>query len=195
TKKYGYDAGFLFAVGDGNHSLVTAKKHWESIREGLSEEERLNHPARYALAEIENLWSPAIKFEPIHRIIFGNTEGLLAELESAAGGVSKLGVLTAGGRTEIAVSDNSIEAISQIQRFIDKKLKDKAPFEVDYIHGDDYLKEIHKFKGGIALFMPKVKKSELFPYVLKQGVMPKKSFSMGDAEEKRYYLEAKKITK
>lgn len=192
-EKYGKNAGFLFAVGDGNHSLVTAKRHWEAVREGLSEEERENHPARFALVEVENLHSDSLVFEPIHRVLFGKTDGVLDELAAVCGGTGSVKAESVAGEREISVSSSSIEAIAQIQKYLDERLKRNDGLEVDYVHGAEYTRQVARNLGGIALLMPTVQKNELFPFVLERGVMPKKSFSMGEAEEKRYYLEGKKI--
>lgn len=191
--KYGRDAGFLFAVGDGNHSLVTAKTHWENLKGTLPESEREKHPARFALVEVENIHSAGLVFEPIHRVLFGNVKDVVDELQAACGGDGFVTLVTADGDKKLAVSANGIEAIAQIQGFIDRKLADKNGFQVDYIHGENYTRQVTENLGGIGILMPTVAKSELFPFVLEHGVMPKKSFSMGEAEEKRYYFEAKKI--
>ncbi|MDR3217123.1 MAG: DUF1015 domain-containing protein [Clostridiaceae bacterium] len=193
ASKYGRDAGFLFAVGDGNHSLVTAKAHWDFLKESLTSEERENHPARYALAEVENLYCDAIKFEPIHRVVFGDTDGFISGLKVACRGAGKLNYFGKDGEGYISVPTDSAEAISQIQAFIEVFAARNPGFKVDYIHGIEHLKEVSGECGGVALVMPTVEKSALFPFVLKHGVLPKKSFSMGEAEEKRYYLEAKRI--
>ncbi|MDR3293546.1 MAG: DUF1015 domain-containing protein [Clostridiales bacterium] len=225
TEKYGSaESNFLFAVGDGNHSLATAKACWETLKKSLSAEEQKNHPARYALVELMNLYDDALKFEPIHRVIFNADSDFLEGLKKVGkdgietgfegvkktenGGIeadlnglkktvkSGAGKVTAFDKERsytISVSSHSAEAIKEIQSYIDTYSKTHPNFVADYIHGEAHLKEIVKTQGGLGILMPSIQKSELFPYVVRQGVLPKKAFSMGEAEEKRYYLEAKKI--
>ncbi|MCQ2409050.1 MAG: DUF1015 domain-containing protein [Clostridia bacterium] len=187
------DNEFIFAVGDGNHSLATAQAHWNKIKEGLSDEEKENHPARYALCEIENLYDDGIVFEPIHRFIFNAGDEFVSYLKDTLKGSGTLEMFGNGKEYTLNADDNSAKEIYDIQYAVDEYLKSHKDLSVDYIHGMDNLKEIAKNNKGIAIIMPKIKKDELFPYVLKNGTLCRKSFSMGEAEEKRYYTEAKKI--
>ena len=188
-EKYNSDKKFLFAVGDGNHSLATAKACWDSIKETLSEDEKQNHPARFALVELVNLHSPALKFEPIHRIVLGVDDDFVEGL-SKLKGKGKCGIIFKDKKQAINVPDNASEAIKVIQEYIDKYLKKNKNASVDYIHGEENLKKIVKKEGGVGILMPTLKKDELFDYILKFGILPRKSFSMGEAEDKRYYLES-----
>ncbi|MDR1939585.1 MAG: DUF1015 domain-containing protein [Clostridiales bacterium] len=194
AKKYGRaDCNFLFAVGDGNHSLATAKACWERLKPTLDGGETAkNHPARYALVELVNIYDDALKFEPIHRVVFDAGEEFLDGLKALKGG----GTITAfdgGGSYNISVSENAADAIRQIQEYIEAYAKAHKEVTVDYIHGEEHLREVAASGGGIGIVMPSIKKRQLFPYVVERGVLPKKAFSMGEAEEKRYYLEAKRI--
>jgi len=182
--------GLLFAVGDGNHSLATAKTCWEEIKKTVPESEWETHPARYCLVEVVNIHSDALEFEPIHRVVFGvDTEEVLAKLkEIEAEDGHKIKVVTETGEGEITLSFEDKLAVGALQKFIDKE-----GYEVDYIHGDDVTKELGKKKGNIGFLLPKPEKSSLFPSVIKDGALPRKTFSMGEANEKRYYTEAKKI--
>jgi len=185
---------FIFAVGDGNHSLATAQAHWNNIKATLSKEELENHPARYALVEIENLHDEGIVFEPIHRFVFNvDYADFTSYMSDKLSGNGKLSMFTSSLKFEIAVDENSALAISNIQKAIDDYLLDNKKASVDYIHGMENLEKISKENEGVAIIMPKIKKEELFPFVLKNGTLCRKSFSMGEAEEKRYYIEAKKI--
>lgn len=184
---------FLFAVGDGNHSLATAQAYWNEIKAALGEEERKTHPARFALCEIENLYDDGIVFEPIHRFVFGADEQLISTLSENLTGDSMINALVNGRETRIAVPQNCAEAISAVQSIIEKFVKEHDGCKVDYIHGDDNLADIAGKNKGVALFMPSLKKDELFSYVSAHGTLCKKTFSMGEAQEKRYYIEAKRI--
>ncbi len=188
TKKYGKTTNFVFAVGDGNHSLATAKTHWENVKKNLSEKERENHPARFALVEINNVHSDGITFEPIHRVVFGVGQEFVDYLKGRLNGDLKIKVECDGKTDYVSVPSLTPLAISEIQKAIDEYGKG----ECDYIHGDEHLKNVAA-RGGVAIFMPKIEKSDLFKYVLDNGVLSRKSFSMGEAEEKRYYTEARII--
>lgn len=192
---YGDDKNeFIFAVGDGNHSLATAQAHWNNVKATLTEEEKKNHPARYALCEIENLHDEGIEFEPIHRFVFNvNSEDLFNYMASKLSGTSTLDMFTTYQNFTLNVDENSAKAISDIQAVLDEYVKEHKEASIDYIHGLDNLASIASENKGVAIIMPKIKKDELFPYVLKNGTLCRKSFSMGEAQEKRYYVEGKKI--
>lgn len=183
--------GLLFAVGDGNHSLATAKTCWDEIKKTLSAEEQKNHPARYCLIELVNIHSEALVFEPIHRVVFGvAAEKLVQKLKDECGGDGHIvKCVTANGEEEISLSaDLSKLAVGVLQKFLDNE-----KVEVDYIHGDDVCCELGKKEGNVGFLLPKPDKSDLFKSVIKDGALPRKTFSMGDANEKRYYTEAKRI--
>ena len=190
---YGKESNFVFAVGDGNHSLATAQAYWNEIKETLTEEERKVHPARYALCEIENLHSDGILFEPIHRFVFNADASFVNYLKDNLTGSAKVRVFSKDGEADICVDGNSAKAIADIQSVIDKYLKENKDCSVDYVHGEESLKWVANANKGVAILMPKLAKEDLFGYVLENGTLCRKSFSMGEADEKRFYLEAKKI--
>ena len=186
--------GLMFIVGDGNHSLATAKAHWENIKKTLSKEEQENHPARFALVEANNVYDDGIIFEPIHRILFnaGNFQNELNALDgdgSLAYSYSKK-----EGKKAIKTPKSAAETYQIIQKLIDKNLKENPKMKVDFIHDESSVLEIaDKNPDSLAIVMPALGKSDIFEFVAKDMVLPRKSFSMGHASEKRYYLEAKKI--
>ena len=211
--KYGDHAPLLFAMGDGNHSLATAKANWEKIKASLPEAELASHPARYALVEIENVHDDGIIFEPIHRVVFGiggktGIEALAKKLAEQNGSVSvdyEKVCPAQGGKTHvipfftdglsgtITVTGCAHQlAVGTLQNGIDALLKE-VPAEVDYIHGDDVVKELSHKPDAMGFLLPGMQKSELFPTVVYDGALPRKTFSMGEANEKRYYLECRKI--
>lgn len=189
----------LIAVGDGNHSLATAKACWEKIKPTLSERERRVHPARYALAELVNLHDGALAFEPIHRVLFdvdpnNVLDALQKQLGARADGQGQVFAYAAGGRTgRLAVANPpSPLAAGTLQGFIDGYLAAHGG-TVDYIHGGDVVMELSKKPGTIGFLLPAMEKSQLFPTVRESGALPRKTFSMGHAYEKRFYLECRKI--
>lgn len=191
---YGVDTDFVFAVGDGNHSLATAQAHWKNVRKTLSNKERECHPARYALVEIENLHCDGIVFEPIHRFVFGVDDAdFVLYMSTALKGESRLKMFTTNMEYTIAVNSNSAEAIAEVQDAIDAYISSHPGASVDYIHGLENLHRIADTSDGVAVVMPCIEKTELFGYVAEHGNLCRKAFSMGEAEEKRYYFEAKKI--
>lgn len=191
---YGVDTDFVFAVGDGNHSLATAQAHWKNVRKGLSAEERENHPARFALVEIENLHCDGIIFEPIHRFVFGVDDAdFVLYMSTVLKGESRLKMFTTNMEYSIAVNANNTEAIAEVQDAIDAYVSSHPGASVDYIHGLENLHSVADSSDGVAVQMPCIEKAELFGYVAEHGNLCRKAFSMGEAEEKRYYFEAKKI--
>ena len=191
---YGVDTDFVFAVGDGNHSLATAQAHWKNVRKGLSAEERENHPARFALVEIENLHCDGIIFEPIHRFVFGVDDAdFVLYMSTVLKGESRLKMFATNMEYSIAVNANNTEAIAEVQDAIDAYVSSHPGASVDYIHGLENLHSVADSSDGVAVQMPCIEKAELFGYVAEHGNLCRKAFSMGEAEEKRYYFEAKKI--
>ncbi|MBR3142957.1 MAG: DUF1015 domain-containing protein [Clostridiales bacterium] len=193
--------GLLFLVGDGNHSLASAKAHWENIRKDLSEEEKKDHPARYALAEIVNIHDKGLDFEPIHRVIFNiSSEEFIEkareffkdsgfELNTDPDGRQSFTVVSEG-KEDITVSLSNPPhtlAVGSVQMMIDK-----LGLECDYIHGEDSVRKLAT-EGSTGILVPAISKDTFFRTVEKEGVFPRKTFSMGEAFEKRFYLEAKKI--
>lgn len=183
---------FIFAVGDGNHSLATAQAHWNRIKEGLTDAQKAVHPARFALCEVENLHDDGIVFEPIHRFVFGVGEDFVRYMQANLSGEKEVKAFDKNGEYVLRVDRIGAKAINDIQNAIDEYLKLHGG-SVDYIHGIEHLKDVASRNDGVAIAMPKIEKDELFDYVLKNGTLCRKAFSMGEAEEKRYYFEAKKI--
>ena len=195
---YERNGGFLLAAGDGNHSLATAKACWEKRKAGLTEEQKKNDPARYALAEIVNLHCPALLFHPIHRVVFGaDRESLLKAFDEwlKVRGMA----LREGGRICIGGRDVSIEGGGDVldtvylQPFLDEYLNRHPEASVDYVHGEAALAEVAARTGGVAIRLGTISKEALFPSVEAGGVLPRKSFSMGEADEKRFYMEGRRI--
>lgn len=192
--RYGVkDNKILFAVGDGNHSLATAKECWELTKKDLSDEEKATHSARFALCELVNLYDESLKFEPIHRIIFNANDDFIVNMALNLSGEGRIKVVFKDEEYLINVPINPSEAIRDIQDFIDAYIEEHNEVEQDYIHGDSNLSAIAKRDNAIAIYMPTLAKEGLFKYCLERGVLPRKSFSMGVAEDKRYYLESRKI--
>ncbi|MDE5654720.1 MAG: DUF1015 domain-containing protein [Clostridia bacterium] len=196
TEKYGSDRPILFAVGDGNHSLATAKECWNNIKKTLSSDEFDTHPARYALCELVNLHDDSLKFEPIHRAVFGVDEKFIEFMRNELAkldGKSSVKVVYGDKEFSWRVSANASDAIADIQQLMDEYNKTHKDMVIDYIHGDGHLLSVAKEKNAVAVFMPCLEKDGLFDYVVRRGVLPRKSFSMGHAEDKRYYLECRVI--
>lgn len=203
----------LFAMGDGNHSLATAKSCWEDIKASLKEEEKLTHPARFALVELENIFDPGLLFEPIHRVFFNISEDTFSSLlssfcasftkekvankEELVKKVNEKGQhfgLCCGSNLYVYTVNGANKAIAAgtIQLVIDKMLEEKKG-EVDYIHGVDVTLELGSKENNLGLILPDVAKENFFSDMLKDGAYPRKTFSIGHANEKRYYMEARKI--
>ena len=204
----------LFAMGDGNHSLATAKSCWEDMKKGLSEEERKDSKARYALVEIENIYDEALLFEPIHRVFFNlsmdefekevlkyakgmtyhrekSIEDMVERINSRDGLVFGLSVNNELYSLEVKGSRNFLSA-SLMQSVIDS-LKERNACQIDYIHGIDVTVRLSNEGNNIGIILPDVDKSSFFETVIKEGSFPRKTFSIGHANEKRYYMEARRI--
>lgn len=191
------EGGILLAVGDGNHSLATAKAHWLEVKETLTEQERETHPARFAMVELNNIYDGALIFEPIHRVIFGKTgDEVLSLLKDAdltpAGENPDLVLVTPKGEKAFRIV-HPLHAlpVGTVQQLLDRA----ADLNLDYVHGDDAVREIVKKETAVGIMLPPMPKEMLFPAVAKDGPLPRKTFSMGEANEKRYYMEARKIVK
>lgn len=200
-KKYNVkDKGILlFAMGDGNHSLATAKANYENIKKTMTPDEYLNHPSRYALVELVNLHSEALEFEPIHRVIFDtDVNKLIEELykyydinEEGNGQYFELVTKDIDKKLYISNPKSNI-AVGSIQMFLDEYLKDNKG-KLDYIHGDETTKNMGMEENNVAILFEAMPKEELFRTVILDGALPRKTFSMGHSYDKRYYLEARKI--
>lgn len=203
----------LFAMGDGNHSLATAKAIWEKIKPTVG----MDHPARYALVEIENVHDPALDFEPIHRLVFEmhkdiikamqaywgenlkihdlpSQESLIQIVDDAAEPWHQIGMITPDGLKLIEVhrpEDNL--PVGTLQKFLDSFLKDNGAGDIDYVHGTKVLFEKGLQTGNAGFYVPGMDKSELFKTVILDGALPRKTFSMGEAKEKRFYMECRRI--
>ena len=224
--KYQVDSSqevLLFAVGDGNHSLATAKVCWEQLKQTLSEEERAHHPARFALVEVVNVHDDALIFEPIHRVVFNvpgsqMPEEMLAyfkrfqmdayyktyatqrEMEN------DLKVLQARQRGHIIPfitsehygmiivnRPNHQLEVGTLQAFLDDYTDKNANIKIDYIHGEEVVEQLGSIEGNIGFYLPPMDKHDLFKTVILDGALPRKTFSLGEAHEKRFYLECKLI--
>jgi hypothetical protein len=215
--RYGVPADtpvLLFAVGDGNHSLATAKAIWERAKATVG----MDHPSRYALVEVENIHDAALEFSPIHRLLLGVSADVRRALAEAFG--SRLsctdvpsaaamrervnaahrsrhvaGIVGPGARfsvIEIAEPQTTL-AIGGLQAFVDCLIERGGAAEVDYVHGDDVLERHASRDGCVGIHVATVGKGELLRRVVREGALPRKSFSMGEAHEKRYYVEARRI--
>ena len=194
----------LLAVGDGNHSLATAKAYWEELKQGLSPEEQANHPARFALCEIVNIHDNALLFEPIHRVVTGTDPAALLQDWQAYAAARGMTLDAAEGHTFTAVSAAGDKVITvgnpegaipceTIQKFLDDFLARHPEAEIDYIHGEQSLRALASKPGAVGFLLPEIDKNSFFSDVKKLGVLPRKTFSMGEADEKRFYMEAKQI--
>ncbi|HET7142654.1 MAG TPA: DUF1015 domain-containing protein [Anaerolineales bacterium] len=205
----------LFAMGDGNHSLATAKAIWEKMKPQVG----MDHPSRYALVEIENVHDEGLEFEPIHRVLFNISKDLFAALEStfganftyttvasrhemiqrvdsAEGRKQAIGLVGGGkkfGVIEIAHPSSNL-AVGTIQSFLDAFLKDGGAEKIDYVHGEDVVERLALQPGNAGFYLAGMHKSELFKTVILDGALPRKTFSMGEAREKRFYMEARRIS-
>lgn len=216
-RKYGVgdDRGvLLFAMGDGNHSLATAKAIWEKIKGQVG----MDHPARYALVEVENVHDEGLEFEPIHRVLFGLKSELAADLKEAFGENLRLAACQTKDEMVNIVnkqSDTNEQAIGlitpqgfqvafirqpefnlpvgTIQAFLDGWLKSGKAESIDYVHGEDVVTRLGSQSGNAGIYLPAMNKSDLFKTVILDGALPRKTFSMGEAREKRFYMECRKI--
>ena len=205
----------LFAVGDGNHSLATAKSIWERVKGSVG----MQHPSRWALVEVENIHDPALAFEPIHRVLFGvradvrraladtfgarlsctdvaSGDALRERVHAATRGTHHaFGLISPGPRfslIEIADPPSTL-AVGTVQPVVDKLVEQGAATHVDYVHGYDVLERLALEPGNAGIHLAPVDKSDLLRMVVREGVLPRKTFSMGEAHEKRFYVEARRI--
>ena len=191
--KYGVEQSIMFVVGDGNHSLATAKECWENIKKTLTPEQTLTHPARYALCELVNLHDSSLEFSPIHRVVFNVGEEFISYLQDRLVGDDTTIANYKDKHYLLHINSSPSDAIADIQQAIDDYLATHSKAYVDYVHGEEYTLDVARSNDAVAIFMPTISKQSLFGYVARRGVLPRKSFSMGHAEDKRYYMEAKLI--
>jgi hypothetical protein len=205
----------LYAMGDGNHSLATAKAIWEKVKLKVG----MDHPSRYALVELENVHDEGLTFEPIHRVLFGLKKDFLASLKSAWGdhytytpvdaaeemikrvdaGDSEnqlVGIFGNEGKFGVVKISNPTSnlAVGSIQPFLDTFLIEGSADKVDYVHGTDVTLHLGNQKGNVGIYLPGMHKGDLFKTVIMDGALPRKTFSMGEAHEKRFYMEARRIS-
>jgi hypothetical protein len=209
----GRNKPLLFAMGDGNHSLATAKAIWEKLKPTVG----MDHPARYALVEIENIHDPALTFEPIHRLIFNLKKDILAEMQTFWGErlsvhpVDSLEEMTArvddaeepwhlvgwispeGPRLLKITKPEDNLPVGTLQRFLDAFMAEGGAEKLDYVHGTEILFAKGGESGNAGFYVPGMDKSDLFKTVILDGALPRKTFSMGEAKEKRFYMECRKI--
>jgi hypothetical protein len=206
----------LFAMGDGNHSLATAKAVWERMKPEVG----LNHPARYALIELENVHDQGLSFEPIHRVLFGlkknifaalqqyfgknftlahasSAEEMIKRVDHARGSKQTIGVISDGGWVSFGVIEiahpSSVLPVGTLQAFLDSFLQDGGADRIDYIHGGEAVCKLGAQPGNAGFYVPGMHKSDLFKTVIQDGALPRKTFSMGEARAKRFYMEVRKI--
>ncbi|HUI88064.1 MAG TPA: DUF1015 domain-containing protein [Anaerolineales bacterium] len=205
----------LFAMGDGNHSLATAKAIWEKIKPQVG----MDHPARYALVEVENVHDEGLEFEPIHRVLFGLKKSLFAKIDSifgknfeytpvagaaemvkvvdqAHGERQAVGLVIGGkgfGVLEIAHPPSNLP-VGTIQSLLDPYMKEGGAEKIDYVHGKDVVVKLGSQPNNAGIYLPGMSKSDLFKTVILDGALPRKTFSMGEAREKRFYMEARRIS-
>lgn len=211
---------FMFAVGDGNHSLATAKAVWdeykkEQLEKGVKESELEKSAVRYALVEIVNIFDTGLTFEPIHRVIFNadkkslieNTASKLNGKLSAVSSEQELEekvknskanfgfAYTENGKTEYVLLETSIKelAVSRLQPVLDDFISADKKIEIDYIHGSDEVFRLGKKENAVSILLPPVAKDSFFDTINSTGPLPRKSFSMGEASEKRFYLECRRL--
>jgi len=214
TYHVGEDKGLLlFAVGDGNHSLATAKSIWEKLKPTVGPD----HPARYALVEVENVHDQGLVFEPIHRIMFGvksnwkksmqdffkgnvqfqpvtSIHNMISAIHNQAGPEQIVGVLSEQGVELVSFENPPTNlAVGTLQAFLDNWMKVGGASQIDYVHGDEVVSWLGQQTGNLGFYLPALEKSSLFKTVILDGSLPRKTFSMGEAHEKRFYMECRKI--
>ena len=217
------DEVMLYAMGDGNHSFATAKAIWEQLKsEAADPAEVMDHPARYALVELVNVHDPGLEFEAIHRVVFDvSVDDLLAKadeyyrkagtpcsvekypgLEEATAAAEAAGVahaivfVSADGFGLLRIDHPTLTLeVATLQSFLDNYLKKQPKSRIDYIHGDEAVTRLGSQNGNIGFYLPSISKHDLFRTIVRDGALPRKTFSMGEADEKRFYLEARRITR
>lgn len=191
----------LFAIGDGNHSLAAAKAAYEEKKQNTPQEQWADLPSRYALVELVNLHDESLEFEPIHRVCFDvDADELMKDFLAAYPGAH---YGDGDGHTITYVFDTEVGKITvpkptaqlpvgTLQEFLDQWMQTHSG-RIDYVHGDDVTWELGRKPGNIGFLLPAMGKDELFKTVIFDGALPRKTFSMGEAHDKRFYLEARKI--
>lgn len=210
--KYGLSADhpMLFAMGDGNHSLATAKAIWGELKAAGAASD---HPARWALVELVNLHDPSLSFEPIHRVLFDgagavddlvvalgaavrrvDSVGAVLEAVASEDGVQRFGIVDADGLAVATLPDPTHQlAVGSLQTFLDAWLSENSDVEVDYVHGEDVTVDLGRRPGNVGFLLPGIGKDAFFRSIAVDGPLPRKTFSMGHARDKRFYMEARSI--
>ena len=185
----------LFIAGDGNHSLATAKAHWETIKQKLTKQQRENHPARYTLVEVVNIYDDGLEFEGIHRVLFNASPDFLTGLFHVIDKeVESWAYTSETDKIPFFIPESTALAYEQVQNYIDDYLKLHPEVTIDFIHGDQELIDVCKrHPNSVGIRMPSLERKDLFPFIKLGKVLPRKSFSMGCATAKRYYLESRLI--
>lgn len=213
-KTYGAGKAMLMAMGDGNHSLATAKANWEEIKKTIPAQDQASHPARYALCELENIHDEGIVFEPIHRVLFSDGKASGAQIIEETARILKeqsadcvvtmqgasasedqfaIPVLCAQGEKTLLIDHPSSKIeVGALQNALDLLVKQKG-YRIDYIHGEDAVRSLSEEESNAGFLLPPMDKFLLFPAVAADGALPRKTFSMGEAVEKRYYIEARSL--
>ena len=202
-KKYGItDKGiFVYAVGDGNNSIATAKLHYDNLKRTLSPQKLRNHPARHTLSEIVNLHDDSFEFEPINRVLFGvDTANFLHQLShvhrisySPQEGQQYFDCVIGDETKRIWIADPSSNVVTgTVQNFIDHYIREFSG-KVDYVHGENIVRQLAAQTDNVGILFPSIPKESLFETILIDGILPRKTFSMGTAADKRFYLECRKI--
>lgn len=204
----------LFAMGDGNHSLATAKAIWEELKPSVG----MNHSARYALVEIVNLHDPSLNFEAIHRILFNVDPKIITELKesfsldfqikslatfeeltksvnAAKDEIQRFGIIIQNNffLAELTQPRHNLP-VGNLQEFLDVYLSIHPETHIDYVHGDDTILELGQRPGNLGFYLPPIGKDSFFKTIILDGAMPRKTFSMGHARDKRFYMECRRIT-
>ena len=199
------DDPLLFAVGDGNHSLAAAKACWEEIKRGLTPAQTVTHPARFAMVELENIHDDALRMEPIHRVIFGcDGDDLLNDIAAfvdakgaalAAGPqAQEFAVVYEGKEAVLSVAGSPYTlAVGTVQAFLDEWLASHPGARLDYVHGEQAVRTLTAGEGAVGFLLPTPDRDLLFPTIRAEGALPRKTFSLGSANEKRYYLECRRL--
>lgn len=224
-QRYGVDDDevMLYAMGDGNHSFATAKAIWEQLKSEASDPaDVMDHPARYALVELVNVHDPGLEFEAIHRVIFDvDADDLLAKADDyyrqagtpccvewygdlaaanvaaeASASAHAVPFFAAGryGLLKIVEPTLTLE-VATLQNFLDDYLQGQSEARIDYIHGEEAVTRFGSQQGNIGFYLPSISKHDLFRTIVRDGALPRKTFSMGEADEKRFYMETRRITR
>ncbi|MFO7831312.1 MAG: DUF1015 domain-containing protein [Desulfuromonadaceae bacterium] len=219
----GHEDVMLYAMGDGNHSFATAKALWEEIKQQTSDPESImDHPARYALVELVNIHDPGLEFEAIHRVLFNvdvehlqqelkqyfHTAGMECALEPQAdadacltamaaaeeGSDHCIGCVLSGDYYLIRIAEpHKTLAVGSLQDFLDNYLAEQEDVRIDYIHGAESVTQIGSRPVCAGFYLPAISKHDFFRTIVQDGALPRKTFSMGEADEKRFYLEGRRI--